>query len=729
MSGVSISAPIPISSSTTLLGPPLLNRLPQDLLPLIFSFLTPQDKFSALPHLCRSLTSLLHASSFKSDSLIVTPSLLYPLASSPSLRSLLSLIPSLTLDLRPSPTSPSPTPTLSPFLLPLLFPLLRPHVTDPLLLSTVSVYFATQPDTAATFALFALLSYAPPPLLRLSSFTLRCTSTPLTLQLSPLSFPSLTSLTLQHAQLDATSLTPLLHLPSLLHLDLSSSTFHHTTRHPLSSLLASSPLPSTLLSFAAPTREFWGKLDTLIPALATPKHHPPSSHAPPSPSSSNLEHLSPCGHVSLADLGRLSSMRLHSLTLDGSWMFANDFLMFTSSLTGDEWRGLQVLLALDYDIQHSGGLDLPQGVELTVVVTSALCAFMRGLAEVEVLRLALPPYALVTEAFASSLFRLDRLACLELAGPSFTSRAQSITPDTLAPLSPAAFLSLRLISLVRLGLSDDALAVLVRAAPALTSLSLTSCFDLTGNLFSSLSSAALVELSIDACEGVSLREEDMRAGGQLIPLPSLRSLHINLNLSYAALDLPGLTLLASLTPNLRTLSLQSTQLLHAHLLAFAALPHLVDLSHTSLSDDVRALYECADCCISDADQWMEKAYQLEAERQRAERAGWVAKAVAAAEADLRQRREEEGDGARPRWRFKDEEGRRRFFAALEGGGDGREEEQRSTERGSAVVVDELEVVVVNGPGRSEMRALEVGDAAAVHPVTGWRRLFSCGCCG
>ena len=560
----------------------------------------------------------------------------------------------------------------------------------------------------------------------MSSLTVRATDTPLTLQLSPLAFPSLTSLTLHHAHLDSTSLTPLLHLPSLLHLDLSTSTYHHTPRSPLSSLLSSSPLLPTLLSLSSPTRQFWGKLDSIIPALTTPRH-PTNSRTIPThpPARPPLQHLSPCSHVSLQDLRRLGAMGLQSLVLDGSWMFAGDLLHFSSSLTGDEWKGLKVLVALEVHIQrHNGGIDLLAGVEPGTAVTSALGAFMRGLHEVEVLRLTLPPHMVVNEAFASHLFHLDHLSLLQLVG------VQRITSDALAPLSPAAFLSLRVISLMKLSLSDDAIAVLVRAAPALTSLSLVSCFDLTGALFASLTSAALTQLCIEKCEGFTLREVHMRAGEELMPLPSLLSIHVNLNFSYTShLDLPGLALLSSLTPGLRVLSLQSSQLLDIHLLAFSTLPHLLDLSLSSLSDEARAVYESPACCSCEQ-RIMEAAYQAEAEQQRAEKAGWVAKAMAAAEAEMQQQREEERQDG-PKWLFRGEEGRRTFFAALEGGEGGLGRGRRSTERGlvETEAEDEWEVAAVGAPVRSQMSSLQVENAPAAEPVSGWRRILSCGCCG
>src|SRR4051812_40123621 len=109
-------------------SPTVFHRLPPDLLPVIFAYLTPHDCFQVLPLLCTSFPPLpllpllsayltppdcsqppppLRTSSpplsptvFKSPPLVITVPLLHRLAASAHLRSVLALTPHLSFDLR-----------------------------------------------------------------------------------------------------------------------------------------------------------------------------------------------------------------------------------------------------------------------------------------------------------------------------------------------------------------------------------------------------------------------------------------------------------------------------------------------------------------------------------------------------------------------------------------------------------------------------------------------------
>ena len=298
------------------------HQLPPDLLPVIFSYLTPHDCFRALPLLCSSFPPVT-PTAFKATPLVVTIAVLHRLAASSALRSVLSLTPHLSLDLRAdllhSASIPVPP---CPSLLPPLLPHLLPHISDSFLLLTLSEHFTQQPRTAVVFALFALLSWTQP-FLRLSSLSVHDVSGAETLavvHLSPLSFPSLTSLTLGGLMLDDASLSPLLTLPALLHLDLSQSSYAYQRRTSLSKLLLSSGASMWLRSLSVPNRDFWGRLDSIIACIG---QQPTRGLRSNRTGRGQLTHFQPSGHVSAVDFSTLAGMAtLESLSLDGCEMFA-----------------------------------------------------------------------------------------------------------------------------------------------------------------------------------------------------------------------------------------------------------------------------------------------------------------------------------------------------------------------------------------------------------------------
>ena len=230
----------------------LFGLLPAALVPVILSFLIPYDKLVVLPRLSTSFRRYLTPAAFKSDLLILSPALLDRLIGSESLRSLVSLVPSVSLSAAQATCRPMPK-----SLLPQLLPFISPHMTDAFLLSTISDQFECEPAAALGFSLFAFLSYCPPAFVRLSSLRLQITDVQALVHLSPLSFPSLTSLTLGGLRLDHSSLQPLLTLPALQRLDLSRSVYTHTAQHPFSSLLLSSGAATYLTALSVPDRPFW----------------------------------------------------------------------------------------------------------------------------------------------------------------------------------------------------------------------------------------------------------------------------------------------------------------------------------------------------------------------------------------------------------------------------------------------------------------------------------------
>ena len=304
----------------------LFHRLPPDLLPLILAHLTPHEKLHSLPAVCVSFAALLTPSSFKSDDLLLSLPFLHALAQSPSLRHLLSSVPSLsfTVDSEPEDVVLQPSSLLS-----LLQPHLLTHITDAYFLATVSQQFLDEPDRAAMFALFALLSYVQP-FTRLAALRVHAAGTTLSLHLSPLSFPSLTSVSLSGVVLQSASLSPLLALPALVHLDLCNSHYREGPLQPLSKLLLSSGATMWLQSLTVPQREFWGKLDSVTAVVGT---RPARGLRSSRPGAGRLTHFQPAGLISRQDFDTLAAMsELQSLVLDGSWMFAADFLAFASSL-------------------------------------------------------------------------------------------------------------------------------------------------------------------------------------------------------------------------------------------------------------------------------------------------------------------------------------------------------------------------------------------------------------
>ena len=392
--------------------------------------------------------------------------------------------------------------------------------------------------------------------------------------------PRLTSLRLSYYRLAQAALSLLLSLPSLTALSLQRCSYAHSKD------AFSLSRPSPLTSLSLPTADLRSReldINAIIAALPT-----------------SLQRLRVSGTLPLFSL--LSSLP-HLRVLDLSHCQFSPLFMAELTDFAGALAGLRQLSLSQYSTALTSAPEPERahakGARHTLT-TSPLVSFLEAFHFLHSLDLLLPSYAVFTASVAVALAGVQQLRSLKLSRAIDSSDLQPITEEVLKPIAAGSMTALRCLELHRLLLDDRAVAVLLRAAPALQHL---TCQGLPTRLGVILLCAAhcrdlrTLQLKDSALELTTEAFDDAEAllSVRWPPRPfaslALVSLHLQ---AHVRVDSAGLYRLITLLPAVTHFALRAPHLIAHDVHLLSNLPRLRALALTasrSLAGCLRVYHE------------------------------------------------------------------------------------------------------------------------------------------